>query len=111
MATDLFQARGIKVDQPKDLFAERGIEPSKNNPSLINTIKDKAIEAAKNLNARGNADHKVVAYKCNTCFKYHVGRNKSPLVRNRKFMTIDDMNRINKFKSKEIESRGLRKWS
>lgn len=72
---------------------------------------DKAIEAAKNLNARGNADHKVVAYKCNTCHKYHVGRNKSPLVRNRKYTTIDDINRINKFKSKEPESRGLRKWS
>lgn len=56
---------------------------------------DKAIEAAKNLNARNNAQHKVVAYKCNSCFKYHVGKNKSPLHRVRKHMTLDDFRKLN----------------
>lgn len=34
MATDLFQARGIKVDQPRDLFQARGVKPPSEIPSL-----------------------------------------------------------------------------
>ena len=56
---------------------------------------DKAIEAAKNLNGRNNRTHKAVAYKCNTCFKYHVGSNTSPVNRVRNYTTIDDIRRIN----------------
>jgi hypothetical protein len=56
---------------------------------------DKAIEAAKNLNSRNNRTHKAVAYKCNSCFKYHVGSNKSPVNRVRKYTTIDDIKKIN----------------
>lgn len=36
---------------------------------------DEAIEAAKEINLSGRNIRKAVAYKCKTCFKYHVGRN------------------------------------
>ena len=36
---------------------------------------DDAIKAAKNENSKSERIHKVVAYKCNSCFKYHIGRN------------------------------------
>lgn len=36
---------------------------------------DKAIAVAKLENAKPEHIHKVVAYKCRICFKYHVGRN------------------------------------
>jgi hypothetical protein len=36
---------------------------------------DDAIKAAKIENSKPERIHKVVAYKCNTCFKYHIGRN------------------------------------
>lgn len=34
-----------------------------------------AIQAAKHYNAKPERITKVVAYKCNVCFKYHIGRN------------------------------------
>ena len=36
---------------------------------------DRAIAVAKIENAKPEHIHKVVAYKCDTCHKYHVGRN------------------------------------
>ena len=36
---------------------------------------DDAIEHAKWVNSKEDILQKVVAYKCNLCFKYHVGRN------------------------------------
>jgi len=39
-----------------------------------NTMAD-AIKAAKNINSRDHVIHKVVAYKCSKCYKFHVGRN------------------------------------
>jgi hypothetical protein len=36
---------------------------------------DEAIAAAKKVNSNDKIIHKVVAYKCTSCFKYHVGRN------------------------------------
>jgi hypothetical protein len=33
-----------------------------------------AITEAKRLNSLPQTIHKVVAYKCKTCFKWHVGR-------------------------------------
>jgi len=54
---------GQKVMQPKKQF---------------NTLDD-AIKAAKVDNAKPERLSKVVAYKCATCHKYHVGRNGKPL--------------------------------
>lgn len=36
---------------------------------------DAAIAVAKIENAKPNRINKVVAYKCDVCFKYHIGRN------------------------------------
>lgn len=36
---------------------------------------DEAIRVAKLENARPERFNKVVAYKCTTCHKYHIGRN------------------------------------
>jgi predicted CXXCH cytochrome family protein len=36
---------------------------------------DDAIEVAKKINAQDHVIHKVVAYKCPDCHKYHIGRN------------------------------------
>ncbi len=36
---------------------------------------DQAIAHAKLVNSNDHVIHKVVAYKCKSCFKYHVGRN------------------------------------
>lgn len=36
---------------------------------------DEAIKAAKIENSKNERIHKVVAYKCKICFKYHIGRN------------------------------------
>jgi len=71
-------------------------------PKVAFDTLDRAIVAAKSLNSRNNATHKAVAYKCNKCFKYHVGRSKSPLVRERKHITLDDIKRINQIKANEI---------
>ncbi len=60
---DRVEENGVMVMRPKRQF---------------DTL-DKAIEVAKLENAKSDHIHKVVAYKCNTCFKYHVGRNGKPL--------------------------------
>jgi hypothetical protein len=36
---------------------------------------ESAIVHAKEMNAREDRTEKVVAYKCSTCHRYHVGRN------------------------------------
>ncbi len=60
---------------------------------------DKAIEVAKHLNETGSQQHKVVAYKCNTCFQYHVGKNNSPRHRVRNYTTIDDIKKLNMYRN------------
>lgn len=44
----------------------------------FNTL-DEAIEEAKRINSLGKNIHKVVAYKCSVCHKYHIGKNKTLL--------------------------------
>jgi len=44
-------------------------------PKLKFNTLDGAIEHAKYVNSKEHIIHKVVAYKCKKCFKYHVGRN------------------------------------
>ena len=34
-----------------------------------------AIAAAKKINSKDKTITKLVAYKCNKCFKFHIGRN------------------------------------
>lgn len=36
---------------------------------------NEAIETARFLNTKQNTTHKIVAYKCDTCGKWHVGNN------------------------------------
>jgi hypothetical protein len=40
----------------------------------FNTLEE-AIICAKHVNSKPHIIHKVVAYKCYKCFKFHVGRN------------------------------------
>lgn len=42
---------------------------------------DDAIFAAKKVNTKEGLIHKFVAYKCNECFKYHIGKSKT-LIKN-----------------------------
>ena len=37
---------------------------------------DEAIVAAKHMNARRETIHKLTSYKCDECFKYHIGKSK-----------------------------------
>jgi hypothetical protein len=60
---DRVEENGVMVMRPKKQF---------------DTL-DKAIAVAKIENAKPDHIHKVVAYKCNVCHKYHVGRNGKPL--------------------------------
>lgn len=49
------------------------------NPILKPKLKfetlDLAIKYAKKINSLDHIIHKVVAYKCKKCHKYHIGRN------------------------------------
>jgi hypothetical protein len=56
-------------------------QPVKQDKKKYDTLDD-AIEAAKDINKKGQNIHKAVAYKCSVCFKYHVGRNKTLLKKN-----------------------------
>ena len=53
-------------------------QPVKQDKKKYDTLDD-AIEAAKDINKKGQNIYKAVAYKCSVCFKYHVGRNKTLL--------------------------------
>lgn len=44
-------------------------------PKLKFDTLDLAIEYAKKVNSLDHIIHKVVAYKCTKCYKYHIGRN------------------------------------
>lgn len=55
----------------------------------LNTDKE-AIAEAQRLNSKPNMIHKVIAYKCAICGKYHVGKS---------FKTLDKDNTLNKFVS------------
>ena len=54
-----YEENGVKVEKPKKQY---------------NSL-DEAIKIAKIENSKDERIHKVVAYKCNVCFKYHIGRN------------------------------------
>lgn len=61
-------------------------------PVLKNKFKylthDKAVQACKTLNLKEGQVRKLITYKCNICFKYHIGRNS----------TVIDNKYINKIK-------------
>ena len=44
-------------------------------PKLKFDTLDLAIEYAKKVNSFDHIIHKVVAYKCTKCYKFHIGRN------------------------------------
>lgn len=54
-----------------------------NNPIYKTKLKfdtlDQAIHHAKIFNSKEYQIHKLVAYKCPNCYKYHVGRGKKEL--------------------------------
>lgn len=54
---------GVRITQPKFKF---------------DTL-ESAIRVAKEINLKGANIHKVVAYKCRKCQKYHIGRNRTKL--------------------------------
>lgn len=54
---------------------------------------DEAIKHAKWVNSQDHVIHKVVAYKCSKCHKYHVGRNGKELT----------VKQRNKFKMKTLK--------
>jgi hypothetical protein len=54
-------------------FSEDGVAVYK--PKVQYDTLDEAIKVAKIENAKSHHIHKLVAYKCNSCFKYHIGRN------------------------------------
>lgn len=60
-------------------------------PKLKFETLDDAIEHAKRVNSKDHIIHKVVAYKCSKCHKYHVGRNGKEL-------TDKERNKFKKFK-------------
>lgn len=45
------------------------------NPKKKFKTLDDAIKAAKKCNLQEKRIHKLVAYKCNKCFMYHIGSN------------------------------------
>lgn len=55
-------------------YASLLLEP-KFKPKVQFDTMDAAIEAAKKANAHPRQHHKLVAYKCKKCHKYHIGRN------------------------------------
>lgn len=55
-----------------------------------------AIESAKHINLKSKTIHKLVAYKCSVCQKWHIGRNKKELTdkdrdKYRKTLLIDKL--------------------
>jgi hypothetical protein len=40
---------------------------------------DEAIAEAKKMNLLDTTIHKLIAYKCDECFKYHIGRGKTEM--------------------------------
>ncbi len=58
-------------------YTELG-EPVYKPKVRFNTL-DQAIAIAKIENSKSQHTEKVVAYKCKSCFFYHIGRNGKPL--------------------------------
>ena len=54
-------------------------------------MKFETLEYAKKVNSLDHIIHKVVAYKCTKCYKYHIGRNGKEL-------TDKDRNKFKKSK-------------
>jgi predicted CXXCH cytochrome family protein len=53
---------------------DENLNPVLKNKKKFDTL-DLAIEQAKKINSKDHIIHKVVAYKCSKCHKYHIGRN------------------------------------
>ena len=53
-------------------------EPIYHQKKAYDTLED-AIKIAKSINSQDHIIHKVVAYKCKICNKFHLGRNGSIL--------------------------------
>jgi hypothetical protein len=45
---------------------------------------DCAIKYAKKINVKESTIHKVVAYKCPYCYKYHIGKSKKEITQKEK---------------------------
>lgn len=61
-------------------------------PKKVYNSLDEAIAVAKKMNARDQQITKLVAYKCDKCFKYHIGRNGKLLSKKEKHKIIKAMN-------------------
>jgi hypothetical protein len=48
-------------------------------PKLKFDTLDQAIEQAKIFNSKQHQIHKLIAYKCPICFKFHIGRGKKEI--------------------------------
>jgi len=59
---------------------------------------DSAIVHAKLMNVRQDRVEKVVAYKCDTCFRYHVGRNGNIIKDKEKFKIQKSLEKPKMFK-------------
>lgn len=66
---------GVMVEVPKKSF---------------NTL-DEAIIACKKVNSFPDIKEKVVSYKCQTCYKYHIGRNGKQLKEKEKEKYIEEI--------------------
>jgi hypothetical protein len=53
---------------------DENLKPVLKPKKKFNTLDDAIIEAKK-VNSNDKIIHKLVAYKCTKCFKYHIGRN------------------------------------
>jgi hypothetical protein len=60
-------------------FSHFKIEGGKMPPKKGYNTEIEAINIARFLNTKENIIHKMVAYKCPTCGKYHVGKNGTEL--------------------------------
>ena len=72
---ETYTENGTKVTKPKKQFK---------------TL-DAAIAVAKIENARPERFNKVVAYKCKTCFMYHIGRNGKEISHKEKTKLMQEM--------------------
>ena len=62
-----------------------------------NALED-AIKEAKKLNAQDHQIHKLVAYKCNYCRNYHIGRNGKEISEKDRFKYKKESLNLIKFK-------------
>jgi len=63
----------------KLLYIDPVTKVAKKQPKKKFMTLEDAIAEAKRLNLKDQQIHKVVAYKCSVCHKYHVGKGKKIL--------------------------------